>query len=46
MIYIIFKSDIHTSTSSSIDFGIASTPTSQCTSEQSLATAGNIPFLY
>ncbi|VVC39637.1 BTB/POZ domain,SKP1/BTB/POZ domain,Zinc finger, TAZ-type [Cinara cedri] len=32
--------DIHTSTSSCINFGIASTSKSQCTSDQSLATAG------
>lgn len=34
--------DIHTSTSSGIDFAIASTPTSQCISDQSLTTAGKI----
>lgn len=37
MIYL----DIRSSTSSSIDFAIASTPTNQCISDQSLTTAGN-----
>lgn len=41
----LFNLDIHTSASSGIDFAIASTPTSQCISDQSLATAGNIYFL-
>lgn len=36
MIYL----DIRTSTSNSIDFAIASAPTNQCTSDQSLTTAG------
>jgi hypothetical protein len=35
-------SDIRTSSSSSIDFAIASTPTNQCISDSSLTTAGNI----
>lgn len=34
--------DIHTSTSSGIDFAIASAPSNQCISDQSLTTAGNI----
>lgn len=38
-------SDVRTSSSSGIDFAIASTPTSQCVSDQSLTTAGNILFL-
>lgn len=37
--------DIRTSTSSSIDFAIASAPTNQCITDQSLTTAGNILIL-
>lgn len=42
----IIYSDIHTNTSSGIDFAIASTPTGQCISDQTSTTAGNIHFIY